>query len=653
MHGIKDDDPFKSSKANGITFNVLFRMRMRMRMRMTLSSLICLNMAVGVLESQVPGGIRTPDGVGSLLVGFEEKVYRGEANKILLSGALKGARNNLSFEIFDPPRHGNLTVNPKTGVAHYQPNNEKGVIEDRFRFRVRDDQGNFSAAVEVRLKIAERAARLELPTVLDFGKVVMKGARTRELIIENQGDAAFKDRVYLPAGFQVDGGDELELNIPAESMKSLMVSFIGKNDPEKGRALFELQEGNPKGRVVLSFEVNPPFRVQERLTLVFDDKSYTRNAELRIENPFEDKIKVRLMLPERLTSDDLEHEIAGSSTKSVSLSIDADDAAGFAGSVSIIEKRFAKDVEVFAEQCPARVVVVGMRQGDGLQFKGILDDKLKGLPDGFKRDIELRNEGGRPANVSVSVNPPFYLVGGSGPRQLRPGDSFILPVQLRPEKVGPVAEVLRVDYAGNPLVINLQGEVFLPPGVNVSQEAPPPKWREKKASNDPGWGGLSLRDLMQGQSQSRRRIHSAVPPVGKIRIVEQRSDSLVISWQVPAGENEGYVFEALVTLKDERTGFPVPSWVEINPEYLTITRSDAEVRAEIEGIAPGGEFEFRIFTVNEQGDSSLPARFRLAVKSKEGSFTWFRIWMLPLFCLVLTLLFSLLRRIRHERQLYG
>ena len=303
----------------------------------------------------------------------------------------------------------------------------------------------------------------------------------------------FKDRIYLPTGFQVDGGDELELNVPAESMKSLMVRFIGKNAPEKGRALFELQEGNPKGRVVLSFEVNPPFRVQERLTLVFDDKSYTRNAELRIENPFEDKIKVRLMLPDRLTSDDLEHEIAGSSTKSVSLSIDADDATGFAGSVSIIEKRFAQEVEVFAEQCPARVVVMGMRQGDGLQFKGILDDKLKGMPDGFKRNIELRNEGGRPANVSVSVNPPFYLVGGSGPRQLRPGESFILPVQLRPEKVGPVAEILRVDYAGNPLVINLQGEVFLPPGVNVSQGPPPPKWREKKARNDPGWGGTCLK----------------------------------------------------------------------------------------------------------------------------------------------------------------
>ena len=127
----------------------------------------------------------------------------------------------------------------------------------------------------------------------------------------------------------------------------------------------------------------------------------------------------------------------------------------------------------------------------------------------------------------------------------------------------------------------------------------------------------------------------------------------MISWQVPAEENDEYIFEALVTLKDERTGLPVPTWVEMNPEYLTITRSDAEVRAEIEGITPGGEFEFRIFTVNEQGDSSFPARFRLAVKSKEGSFTWFRIWMLPLFCLVLTLLFSLLRRIRHERQLYG
>jgi hypothetical protein len=623
------------------------------------SALIFLCAAVSVLHAQVPEGIRIPKGVGPLLVGFEEKVYRGEDNRILLSRGRKGQRKNLAYSIFVQPEHGQLKLHPESGIATYQTKAglNPGVLEDRFEFRVKDagigDEGIFSAAVEVILRITDRMARLEVPEMINFGEVVMGGSQAREIIIANKGDAVFRATVSLPQGFQINGQDEVELNVRAGASQSLMIRFLAKKKPEKGRVLFQLQKGNPGARTALTYEVSPPFQVQDKLTLGFDDESHTRKAQLRIRNPFENNLKIRLMLPDRLHSNLVEYEIAGASTKPVMLNIPSDDAGKFAGSVKIIEKGFTKSVQVFAEACPARVVVVGMEENDAFKFEGFLDDGTKGIPDGFKRDIELRNLGGRSANVSVRVNPPFHLMGGSAPRELKPGQSFILPVELRPGKVGPVAESLNIDYAGNPLVINLEGQVLLSPGVSIEQSVPPPEWRGNKGRNESVVGGLALRELMHGRNETRRRFNSTVPPVRKIRIIQQRSDSMVISWQVPAVGDWEYIFEALVTLRDEETRFPVQTWVEIKPEHLTITKRDTEVRAEIVGIVPGGEFQFRIFTVNDQGQSSFPATLRLAVKDKAGAFGWFRVWMLPLTALLLTIIFCIVRRIRHERQLYG
>ncbi|MCP4847292.1 MAG: fibronectin type III domain-containing protein [Verrucomicrobiaceae bacterium] len=562
------------------------------------------------------------------------------------------------YSIFVPPRHGQLTLQPESGVALYRTNPDLSPdeIEDRFEFRVRDagsgDKGVFSAAVEVRLKIAARSARLEVPDIIDFGKVVMGGGQAREFLIKNSGDAAFIGKMDLPNGFQIQDKDQIELNVGVGSSQSFMVNFLGKKKPEKGRAFLQVHPTPPGGRVTFLYEVAPPFQVQDKITLEFDETSFSRNVELRIKNPFADKIKVKLALHERLKAEHFEHEIAGGSTKGVRLNIPKNDAAFFSGFVTVSAKGFSKKVQVFAEECPARIVVVGVTGNSVLNFKGMLEASAEELPDGFKRNIELRNVGGRAANLSVMVNPPFHLVAGNDPREIKPGESFICPVELRPEKVGNVSESLNIDYAGKPLVVSLQGQVLLPPGTSFEQVAPPPAWRGKKGDGTSS-ERLDLRALSHGRNETRRKFSPAVPPVRRIKIIEQRSESLLISWKMPEGGDWRYVVEALVSLKDKRSGFPVRTWVEIKPEHLTLTIHEREVRAEIAGIVPGGEFQFRIFTLNNQGWASSPATLRLAVKSKKGAFEWFRIWMVPLTGLVLAMIFSLVRRIRHERQLYG
>ena len=201
-------------------------------MRLILSNLIFLCVPFSALDAQVPGGIRIPDGVGPLLVGFEEKVYRGEDNRILLSKGRKGRRKNLVYSIFVLPEHGQLKLHPELGVATYRthPGLNAGVVEDRFEFRVREagigDKGAFSAAVGVNIKIADRTARLELPETIDFGEVVIGGHQSRELIIVNKGDADFSGKVSLPHGFQINGKQEVELNVAEGFRQSLMIRFF-------------------------------------------------------------------------------------------------------------------------------------------------------------------------------------------------------------------------------------------------------------------------------------------------------------------------------------------------------------------------------------------------------------------------------------------
>ena len=53
-----------------------------------------------------------------------------------------------SVEIVLPPSFGNYSIDPKTGVVYYQPN-ENNTENDQFIYRVYDEQGNFDEALVV------------------------------------------------------------------------------------------------------------------------------------------------------------------------------------------------------------------------------------------------------------------------------------------------------------------------------------------------------------------------------------------------------------------------------------------------------------------------------------------------------------------------
>ena len=616
-----------------------------------LGTVICLHVTVAPIQGQVPSGIRVPDGVGPILVGFQAKVYRGEENILQLSRGNKSGRANLEYSIFEPPTYGALNVDPNTGAANYTINNplKPGVVEDRFEFRVSDGKGRFSAAVEVRLEFVERVAVLEVQKNLDFGEVVMSGVMDKELTVTNNGDGEFSGHIVLPPSFVIEGKSKVVLAILAKEKKTMVVRFLGRDDPGEGSAFLRLEGDGLSRRVNLTYDVKPPFHVQDKITLEFDDENYSRRARLRIKNPFNESLGINLRLPRGLNANDVNFEILAESTQAIELVIPPHDADRFDGILTIEANRFSKKVKVVAAESPPRIVVVGNPDaGEVLSFKGVINEKAEIRPGEWIRSIQLRNIGGQAANVSMMTNPPFYISAINNPYFLPPGQSVVIPVELRAQKVGKVEDTLLIDYAGDPLQVRLLGNVILPDGMTNVVPTPPPGWRGKKVSNDPGLGGVSYRDLFYGKN--KRKSNPAIPTVKKIRIIEQRSNSLVIGWPSPAGSNWEYELDALVKLRDEKTGLPVPTWVQIGPEHLTLTKNGSDIQAEIVGISPGWSFQFSIFTVNPQGESSLPATLGLAVQEKVGFLERVRVWMVAAVGLFLIFIVIGYRKYRAESQ---
>ena len=623
-----------------------------MKLVALLGTVIWLLVTVGSIQGQVPSGIRVPDGVGPILVGFQAKVYRGEKNLIQLSRGNKSGRANLEYSIFVPPTYGALNVDPSTGAANYTINHplKSGVVEDRFEFRVSDGKGRFSAAVEVRLEIVSRVAVMELPQILHFGEVVMGGEVDKELTVKNNGDGGFSGHIVLPPGFGIKGKGKVALEILAKEQKSMAVRFLGRDDLGKGGGVL-LLEGNGLSRQVnLIYNVKPPFHVQDKITLEFDDESFSRSSRLRIKNPFNEELGINLRLPRGLNSDDVNFEIPAESTHAIELVIPSHDAAEFDGILTIEAKSYSKKVKVVAMESPPKIVVVGMPEADeAIFFEGVLNEGAKVRSGEWIRSIQLRNIGGQAANVSMMTNPPFYISSINNPYFLPSGKSVVIPVELRAQKVGKVEDTLLIDYAGDPLEVRLLGNVVLPEGMANVVPAPPPGWRGKKVSKAPGLGGVSYSDLFHGKN--KRKSNPTIPTIKKIRIIEQRSNSLVMGWPAPEGSNDWeYELDALVKLKDEKTGLPVPTWVKIGPEHLTLTKNGSDIQAEIIGISPGWSFQFSIFTVNPQGESSLPATLGLAVQEKVGFFDRLRIWMVAVVGLFLIFILMGYKKYRAEAQ---
>lgn len=653
-------------------------------MRVILSALICLYATASVLDAQGPGGINAAKGDAVLLlrkvefpVFRREKKDREEVIAIQLDEEVKALRKNyLEYSIPVGPMYGELLLGRlHEGSVGYKinPNLPKHVKKDTFEFKVKqvgadDKVVKVLGSKVVTLNIIDRAPDLEfLPKSIDFGKVAMGDEHTKSLIIKNIGSGAFQGRVAAPDGFKLNGENPLDLNIPVGGKKDLEVSFVAGWKAGKNQAVLVFQMPNFLWEVTLNYEVIPPFVVPAVVLLKHNNKDFSRSRVLHITSQSNKKLTGRLEVLKGKVLEvkpkdfriDTKHGAAD-----VMLHIPKENTGKFSGEVEISARGFSQKVKITADPCPARVVLVDgknkiLPNGDEILFEGDFNEKGK-----IMKKLTLRNKGGQVANIAVKFpTDRFLLFDGKGsdplksgdPFPLGPGESFPIRIELKTDEKYEGDETLIIDY-GKIIKINLTGKVEGPPDIKIPGNVRPPAGtlRPPPGQRQGNLGGVSDRDYFYGRDQRDwSLLDTSIPSVEQIRIIEQRSDSCVISWSPQTGGAWDYVIDALVKLKDKKTGLPIHTWVEIMPEHFTITRRKSEIRAEIGGIVPGGEYKIRIITVSPEVGYSKPVEVGIKIKRRPKSFQWFRFWMLPVLGLVLCGIVSLVRRIRHERQLYG
>ncbi len=596
--------------------------------------------------------VKLPKGVGPVgqdVAGL--RVVRGGVVAVPLVATAPGVSGSLEYSIFEEPKFGTLgEITIRDGVPGarvlYRPSEGTAATVDTFKFRARAPGGRYSSPATVTIVIVTPRPMLEIPERLDFGKVPMLDRAVREFTVVNRGDGAFNGEFRLPAPFRLETPGDGKVSVPAGGEGRVTISYSPQGKDGKDRFGWVLQENNPRGQILLLGERFAPFQADRgQILLEFDGESSERRSSLQVSNPGGEPIALTVVAPERLRVDPRQLRIDPGAVAELAVSLPATDVLEFSTTVELRGLYHSEKIELLAPAVPAQVTLSepGTRE---IQFDGDYGKNVSG-------ELKIKNSGGKKAFVSASVNPPFYILEGQGGQVLEPGGEFTYHLELRPDRVGLVSEVLKVEGGDRPILVPLSGHIVLPPGM----EAPEP--RREYPLNPAGDGGVTRRSiptsyLVVGKAETERRTSDSVPVVEGVKFVSGDKRTLVFGWPQPAGGNWDYVVETEVHRIHEETKLPHPLWIELDSKYATVTKKGARAEAKIVGLEPGGKYTFRILTRAPDGSFS-PASERLVFVTAMSTELagWFRPWMVAVLIVVGVGIYALLQRRRYLRELYG
>lgn len=161
-------------------------------------------------------------------VSQELTVRRGEPLEIRLT--IHGRKyENLKYLIRTGPDRGKLTepkvVTQEASIVIYTPPANLAVKRDHFTYAVQNLDG-VSAAVDVNITIADEAAQLIVPDVMDFAPLLTGGAAFKEMELTNGGGSIAAGEVQVAAPWRIEGPSEYRL--PAGGKQKFLVFFEPK-----------------------------------------------------------------------------------------------------------------------------------------------------------------------------------------------------------------------------------------------------------------------------------------------------------------------------------------------------------------------------------------------------------------------------------------
>lgn len=580
------------------------------------SSFFCFSLSqLLILGGTLKGDVTLPEGLGPVATPINVNVNRGEELTIKLTASMKGSGGVFDFSIFEKPKSGQLVVESLTGsfaLVKYlsDPFSPSGL--DQFKYRARVRGGKYSAPAMVRINVINDPLRLKLPKVLNFGEVAVNQSREIDFQVLNTSKYEFNGSLVLPGEFSLEKKDN-NISLGPNQSVSIKIKFTPKEviGSFQRKLLFN-GDGVSLELPVRGISVSPLKLRDKKIILAYSEESFSRSAELSIENVTDAEVSLEVV--------DIEGAFVASPQKMIfdskgirKIIIEAtnEDASKGKGSIQLRSPVDIQKIEVESPPLPPRVILNG---GENI----IKISPVQGVP--FKFEFGIENVGGGSVSVALSVPEGFRRTNGDGDIYLGPKSKRLLQLEYDSKKEGAIYDYFSVRWGNNSKRIIIKGDVLvdLKPETNNKPRVRPSTIAERGIPKVKGYDLPLLKRV-----EKEREFDNSLPQITEVKLIERGKRSLVLGWSVTSTGTEsfddsdlGYVIETRVHRYDKEMQSMVLEWRELGPDYAIIQKNDSSVEAKINGLSPNGKFTFRIFSKSNEGLVSVgSAPFQFQTKS--------------------------------------
>lgn len=652
---------------------------------------------VGLTQDQI--GIPTP------VTGRVEAV-KGMEIQFEIRAETKTPAAAVEFLIRVMPSAGkivSMTEHPtkrNSAIIVYYADPDSSAESDAFAFAARYRGGRYSSEMRFDIDLKEVKSEVSVPKEINFGDVMVGSRVEKEIAVRNLGNGNFERQLVLapPWSFVDPVGGMLKLG--GKELKMVKVAF--RPDLMGETSYFLSFSRSKSGTTKLIGNAIDPFRLKsEQVTLSLDEASGKREGTIELENPGAKPIRLLARASNRLSNSlQQEYFLAPEDTTSIQVSLGETDTAPFDGMVQFyLENGYTKTVQVVAPVVPGRLEI---SIPDSITSELINFGKVS-AGKSTERVFTLANPGGVAVPLEFHVPEPFRLLTDPGP-QLAPMGSVNLSIGLFPSvsAKGPVDATMNIYGNEQTLPLRLLGNVVrsktavsqspgnLPPagaplkGLRMAA-TPRPEGNAGETAAPPTVGGsgspassgtisksVSSRnyevkpdpektwyDGMSSEMIEAMRSplgHVTMPTVSReynpdtkkpedFSVLESGGDSLTLAWTAPRN-SELFSFAVEIAGLHTGDGFAEPFRVWVPYENVEFDRIDRLVKAEVKGLMPNTTYEFRIFTIDENGRASLPSQMQATTGLPMD---WTYIYLVSAILLVILLGYSAFRIFR-DRQ---
>ncbi len=572
----------------------------------------------------------------------------------------------VKFSIREAPKHGKLSeirAHPSgesnKAMVTYTHGGQPEEMEDHFTFQARLGEGSNSSAPGTISLVGKRAApRIEVLEIGKFKRLQPGEMDAARVIVINTGTAAYSSDLKWPEPYV--GPNRLDLAI---NEKQTFMLMIKPGKPGGYKVDLELQPGMATSHVQAYVECLQPFGVSPgAVTLTFDSNAGNRSGMVKVTNGSDAPLTLAIDAPARLKVV-RELTLEPRASKELIVSLDPKDVGMFHGELWVIQEPAREKVVIHAEAEPAQISLVSPKDGKidygkiekGKQGEAIITLansggepsllKVLSLPSPFALlNIDLPEiQPGKTAQIKLICNPTqpgeyrgtFSLGNGGSRIDIALSGSMFDPSRptIIPSVGNPLAPVRPTQKEGPTKRQAASGPVGKAPPAPAPvvpvtlATVPTPKEEPKESENskstelpaDPKQNSLyGMMGRMSDQAltlhtglmtwglspdmvpELRSKLLDAVPAIG---VSEVGKDYMVIGWQKPKIEPKEYLLQTSKFVANKATGLPFKIWSLVT-DWKKVPSPSGTVSAQITGLKPGVEYEWRVVGVDEQGKYS-------------------------------------------------